>query len=283
MAIGSLNFDAASLAALGHSKSTRANSERAQRQLRTGKRITGFKDDASGGSIAATLKARNAGANEGRRNLQEATAALGIADSALENLADQLNKLKALGVRAATQLKANANITLIKEEISKIKLAMTKAVVMAEYNGKKLIDGSLNNVAVKYGVGSITFSVACCTLGQHGLQLTAGLNLGNGMDTVTKFISIANYAIAKLSTIRGNLGAVQVMIDSTTDSLQLDIDKTEEARSTIEDIDALESQVNATTAQSQQNLSLQALLLALQNNFKRANTGLQTMQLLMQS
>ena len=74
-----------------------------------------------------------------------------------------------------------------------------------------------------------------------------------------------------------------MLIDSTIDALQSNIDRTEEARSTIEDIDSLEAQVNATTAQSQQNLSLQAFLLSLQNNFKNASTGMQTMQLLMQS
>ena len=74
-----------------------------------------------------------------------------------------------------------------------------------------------------------------------------------------------------------------MLIDSTIDALQSNIDRTEEARSTIEDMDALESQVNATTAQSQENLSLQALVLSLQDNVKNESTGMQTMQLLRRS
>ena len=77
------------------------------------------------------------------------------------------------------------------------------------------------------------------------------------------------------------MGAQQVLIDSTIDALQSNIDRTEEACSTIEDMDALESQVNATTAQSQQNLSLQAFLLSLQNNFRVVQAANSVSNLLM--
>lgn len=282
MAIRSTNFDASSLASLRHAKNVQIKAAHAQTQMKTGRRITSVKDDASGSAIAATLKARNVGANEGVRNLQEAAAALGIAESAMNILADKLNNLKALGIRAYTQLKVTANVNLIKVEVSRIKESMKDTIDTAEYNGKKLLTGGIHNVAVNYGIDKITFSIQNCTL-ITGLGITAGSNVTTTVARVSAFVSVINTAIAKLSTIRGNLGATQVLVDSAIESTQANIDKTEEARSTIEDIDSLEAQVNATTAQSQMNLALQAFLLSMQDNFKNASAGMQTMQLLMQS
>lgn len=282
MAIRSTNFDASSLASLRHAKNVQINAAHAQTQMKTGRRITSVKDDASGSAIAATLKARNVGANEGVRNLQEAAAALGIAKSAMNILADKLNNLKALGIRAYTGLKVTANVNLIKVEVSRIKESMRDTIDTAEYNGKKLLTGGINNVAVNYGIDKITFSIQSCHL-SGGLGISAGRNVTTTVAAVSAFVSIINTAITRLSTLRGNLGATQVLVDSAIESTQSNIDRTEEARSTIEDIDSLEAQVNATTAQSQMNLALQAFLLSMQDNFKNASTGMQTMQLLMQS
>ena len=118
------------------------------------------------------------------------------------------------------------------------------------------------------GIHQLTF------LGAGGNTL---LNAGQWDAQITSI----NQAIERLSQIRGNLGAQQVLIDSTIDALQSNIDRTEEACSTIEDMDALESQVNATTAQSQQNLSLQAFLLSLQNNFRVVQAANSVSNLLM--
>ena len=287
MAIRSTNFDAASLASLRHAKRVQINAAHAQTQMKTGKRITSVKDDASGSAIAATLKSRNVGASEGERNLREAAAALGIAESAMNILADKLNNLKALGIRAYTALKVTTNRTLIKVEISRIKESMKDTIDTAEYNGRKLLTGGINNAAVDYGIDKITFSIQNCAINQLGITNALNITDGNlsaiNVRRISVFVSIINTAITRLSTLRGNLGATQVLVDSAIESTQANIDKTEEARSTIEDIDSLEAQVNATTAQSQMNLALQAFLLSMQDNFKNASTGMQTMQLLMQS
>ncbi|MGN1039350.1 MAG: flagellin [Oscillospiraceae bacterium] len=282
MAIRSTNFDAASLASLRHAKSVQINAAHAQTQMKTGRRITSVRDDASGSAIAATLKARNVGANEGVRNLQEAAAALGIAESAMNLLADKLNNLKALGIRAYTQFKVTANVDLIKVEVSRIKESMRETIDTAEYNGRKLLTGGVDDAVVNYGIDKITFSIASCQL-DGGLGIADGRNVTTTVAGVSAFVSVINTAITRLSTLRGNLGATQVLVDSAIESTQANIDKTEEARSTIEDIDSLEAQVNATTAQSQMNLALQAFLLSMQDNFKNASTGIEMMQLIMQS
>ncbi len=293
MPIRSTNFDAASLASLRHAKRVQTSAAHAQTQMKMGRRITSVKDDASGAAIAATLKARNAGASEGVRNLQEVSAALSIAESAMNILADKLNNLKALGIRAATGLKTTANLVLIQREISEINGSIGSSVQEAEYNGRKLLTGGIHDAGVNYGIGSLTFTILTSTL--SGLGLTGGdgadhhfrnISSGAGDNPVAQilsYISGVNAAINKLSAIRGNLGATQVLVDSAIESVQSNIDRTEEARSTIEDMDSLEAQVNATTAQSQMNLALQAFLLSMQDNFRNAGTGMQTMQLLMQS
>ncbi|MGN1039121.1 MAG: flagellin [Oscillospiraceae bacterium] len=285
MPIKSINFDAASLSSLRYAKATQTTSAHAQAQMKLGKRIISVQDDASGASIAAGLKARNIAANEGVRNMQETSAALSIAESTLESIADKLNNLKTLAIRARTDLKTTANVQLINNEKSKILAGMSDAVQQAEYNGRKLLTGGVNNAVVNYGLGSITFSISSAALTGLGIdQLTFfGAGANQLLDAAGWNVQITsiNIAIERLSQIRGNLGAQQVLIDSTIDALQSNIDRTEEARSTIEDMDALESQVNATTAQSQENLSLQALVLSLQNKFRTVQTANLVLNLLM--
>ena len=285
MPIKSINFDAASLSSLRYAKATQTTAAHAQAQMKLGKRIISVQDDASGASIAAGLKARNIAASEGVRNMQETSAALSIAESTLESIADKLNNLKTLAIRARTDLKTTANVQLINNEKSKILAGMSDAVQQAEYNGRKLLTGGVNNAVVNYGLGSITFSISSAALTGLGIdQLTFfGAAANQLLDAAgwNAQITSINIAIERLSQIRGNLGAQQVLIDSTIDALQSNIDRTEEARSTIEDMDALESQVNATTAQSQQNLSLQAFLLSLQNNFRMVQAANSVSNLLM--
>ena len=196
------------------------------------------------------------------------------------------NNLKALGIRAYTGLKVGENRALIKVEISRIKESMRDTIDTAEYNGRKLLTGGINNIAVNYGIDKITFSIQNCDL-NNGLNITNALNITDGnlsaghVRRISAFVSIINTAITRLSTLRGNLGATQVLVDSAIESTQSNIDRTEEARSTIEDMDSLEAQVNATTAQSQQNLSLQAFLLSLQNNFRMVQASNSVSNLLM--
>lgn len=197
-------------------------------------------------------------------------------------LADKLNNLKALGIRAYTQFKVTANVDLIKVEVSRIKESMRETIDTAEYNGRKLLTSGVDDAVVNYGIDKITFSIASCQL-DGGLGIADGRNVTTTVAGVSAFVSVINTAITRLSTLRGNLGATQVLVDSAIESTQANIDKTEEARSTIEDIDSLEAQVNATTAQSQMNLALKAFLLSMQDNFKNASTGIEMMQLIMQS
>ena len=179
MAIQSTNFDASSLASLRYAKNVQMKAALAQTQMKTGKRITSVKIDASGAAIAATLKARNVAAIEGVCNLQETSAALGIAESTMDILADKLNNLKALGIRAYTGLKVGENRALIKVEISRIKESMRDTIDTAEYNGRKLLTGGIDDIAVNYGIDKITFSIENCAL-ITGFNITNALNITDG-------------------------------------------------------------------------------------------------------
>lgn len=285
--IRSTNFDPSSLASLRQAKRTQLASAHAQSQMKMGKRIVSARDDSSGAAIAARLKARAISADEGLRNMNEALAAIGIAEGVLDSITSSVNTLKALGVRAHTQLKTIADVALVNNEKNKILSSIRKAVRSAEYNGKNLLTGGLAaGAAVNYGLGSVAVALSTATLAALGisnLTFMAGANVLMPAAALSAQISGVNTAISRLSAMKGRLGAMQSQVESLIESTESNLDKTEEARSVVEDKDSLEAQVDAATSQNKENLAMQAFLLALQTAYRGAQSTMQTMQLMMSS
>ncbi len=77
-------------------------------------------------------------------NLNEAIGYIQIADSALNSISKDLNKIQSLQVRANNATLNKDNISAINEEISKLSENINKTLTQTSYNGKNVFNENLN-------------------------------------------------------------------------------------------------------------------------------------------
>ena len=124
-----------------------------QNLLKTGRRVTCAKDDASAMAIASKFSSRIIALEEGIRNLQEAHAALEIARVSTEKIEMLSNDIEKLQVRKGSDLKSDDQKTLVDDEIFKLREVVQFLFGNTDFNGKQMIDGTIDGEIVNFGAG----------------------------------------------------------------------------------------------------------------------------------
>jgi len=120
--------------------SSQAFSKSLQR-LSSGYRINSAADDAAGLAIANAMRADIASFRVASRNADEATSLLQVAEGAMDQIGNMLNRLKELATQAASA-NATSNLTKINDEASKLISEIDRIAVATEYADTKLINGT---------------------------------------------------------------------------------------------------------------------------------------------
>lgn len=114
-------------------------------RLSSGLRINASADDPSGLAISESLQAQVNGLDAGVRSVQDANNALNVADGALQAISDILQRVRSLVVKANSDFESASDKANLQAEINQLTLEIDKIAQNTEFNGKKLLDGSLSN------------------------------------------------------------------------------------------------------------------------------------------
>lgn len=114
-------------------------------QLSSGLRINSAADDPSGLAIADTLQTVSQGLQQGITNVQTASNALTVADGAMSTVTDILQRMRTLVVEANSDLNSSQNLADIQTEINQLTLEINRISSNTNFNGLKLLDGSLSS------------------------------------------------------------------------------------------------------------------------------------------
>jgi flagellin len=117
--------------------------ERKARALASGLRVVSASDDPSGLAIAETIQTKVSGLQQGVQNVQNANNLLSVADSTLENVQKILSRVHTLIIEASSDLNSVGQLQSIQTEIEALLQEVNKIAGDANFNGKKLFDGSL--------------------------------------------------------------------------------------------------------------------------------------------
>ena len=140
----------AALALRGLAKSSLAMGQ-AMERLSTGKRINRASDDSSGLSIASKMHAQTLGLNMSVRHANSGINILQTMEGSLSDQHNILQRMRELAVQSASDTNTGTDRTFIQDEINQLNSELNKISVNTEYNGIKLLDGTLNR---KITVGS---------------------------------------------------------------------------------------------------------------------------------
>ena len=118
-------------------------------RVASGKRITQSADDSAGVAISQSLRSNVATMRQGARNLADGISMINAADGALSVQAGILIRGRELASQAATGTIGQTERETINLEFQALLTELDRIGSTQEFNGQKLIDGSLSATASK--------------------------------------------------------------------------------------------------------------------------------------
>jgi flagellin len=139
-----LSFSAAASQAAVNKVSSQTNAvAQSFERLSSGLRINRAADDAAGSAIATKMTSQVRGLAQANANAQDAVNLLQTADGGLTETAAVLQRMRELVVQAGNDTYTQADRTKIQTEIEQLKETLTSLAQNTQFNGRKLLDGSI--------------------------------------------------------------------------------------------------------------------------------------------
>ncbi len=116
-------------------------------KLSSGYRINRAGDDAAGLAISEKMRAQIAGLDQAQKNAQSGINLVQTAEGALTEVHDMLNRMVTLATQAANGTYDSSNREKIQAELTALTDEIDRIATNSNFNGKKLLDGTLDNAA----------------------------------------------------------------------------------------------------------------------------------------
>ena len=218
-------------------------------RISSGRRINKAADDASGMSIADSLKNQALGMGQAIRNANDAISVTQIADGALEESVNIINTIKTKAVQAANDSQSPESRQAIQSDIENALESLDRIAQTTSFNGQKLLGGDF--VDKKFQVGAspnetIDLSIPSTEASKLGDAETGSLS---DIDVTTfegaqDAMKIADEALKQIDSARSDIGSKQNQLSSTINNLETTMINVYSSESTIRDIDYAEEAMN---------------------------------------
>ncbi len=226
---------------------------RALERLSSGLRINRAADDAAGLAISEKLTSQVNGLSQATRNAQDGISMVQTAEGALNESHAILQRVRELVVQAGTATVSSSDKSQIQQEITQLQAELDRIASTTNYNGTKLLDGTLAGQLLVGANGTtsdyISVSVAT-TMSSAGLAVDAtAVDVTSTTLTTSAMLTSIDSAIGTVSTTRAGLGAVQNRLEHTINSLGVAVENLQASVSRIRDADIAQETSNMVTAQ----------------------------------
>jgi flagellin len=246
-------------------------------KLSSGYAVNRAADDAAGLSISEKMRNQIRGLNQSVKNAEDGISLIQTAEGNMNEIHSILQRMGELAIKARNDVNASEDRQTIQDEIVQLKQEICSITKKAEFNGTKLLDGSMSlaNSGKKLQVGAnmgetLRVSISGTSLAKLGLTDVEVLSGAAASQAIGKIQS----AIKMVSAQRSLLGAVQNRLEYTINNLENDSENLTSAESSIRDtdmatemVDFSKNQILQQAAQSmlaQANQSTQGVLSLLQ-------------------
>jgi len=255
-------------------------------RIASGIRINRGADDAAGLAISEALRSDIRALRQAIRNANDGISLINVTEGALNEQSGILIRLRELSSQAATGTVGSTERQTIQLEFDALRNEIDRIAATTEFNGQKLVDGSLassvvsaNQILIQVGIDSSSNSrinlnseVDLQAITSSSLAI-AGLSVTTAGAALTALEQLNN-SISTVTQGRGKVGAVQNRLVRTIANLSITVENLSAAESAIRDADIAEEVafltrnqilVQAATAMvGQANLIPQAVLQLLQ-------------------
>jgi len=194
------------------------------------------------------------GMTQAARNANDGISLVQTAEGNLNEINTNLQRIRELAVQASNDTNGKTDLDSINTEITQRLSEIDRIANGANFNGKKLLNGSAGTLSIQVGAGtsandSISIDSKSLLNATSGtLSATLSTSITNSV-TAQTVISSADAAIAKVDEARSNMGAVQNRFESTINNLNNSISNLSAAQSRIQDADYATEVSNMSRAQ----------------------------------
>jgi len=234
-------------------------------RLGTGLRVNRSSDDAAGLGIAEGLKSDARIASVSIRNASTGISVVTIADSALEQIGNILNRLLELSQQAASQTYSNQQRSASQAEYTALTSEIERIAYVTEFDGNRLLSGGAG-VAFQIGFDGSSLS----WFGMSNVQATLsdlGLAAANSSSPMHSLVALSEDdsaeaarqameaikgAVVRLNRSRGSLGALQSRLQASIQMLGVARESFQQSEGGIMDADVAEESAEMTKASIQQ-------------------------------
>ena len=194
-------------------------------RIASGERIQQTSDDSAGMMTAEALRSDVRTLRQGVRNLNEGLSLLNVAGGAINEDVSIAIRMRELATQAATGTIGTTERQASNLEFSAMRSELDRIANTTEYNGIKVLDGSLsssasNHTTIQFGLNSndvssvdINRTVNVTALTALNLKLNAlSISSQSGAATATEALKVT---LDTMTKIRGRLGSTQNRLNRT--------------------------------------------------------------------
>jgi flagellin len=226
-------------------------------RLASGLRINSAMDDAAGLAVREIMRTDIRVLNQGVRNANDAISMIQTADGALSVIDEKLTRMKELAEQAATGTYTTAQRLIMDSEYQAMASEITRIASATDFNGVKLLNGSLsgtaldgssgNQMKIHFGTGNASaedyYYVKIDRATASALGVGNSITVGNAGYTISTqsaaqvSLEAIDSAINTKDNIRANLGALANRLANTVSTLSIQAENLQSAESRISDVD----------------------------------------------
>ena len=205
--------------------------------IASGTKLNSSADGATELAIAVKEDAQVNGLNMGKRNAEDGSSLLKVADGAMGNIADGLTRIRELAVQASnTAILSDEDLRMIQDEVDRLKQGISDIANNTEFNKKKLLDGSYSDGYIAAGPNDgsgLTLDIGSATLQALGIE---------DFDVTKNFsVQTIDKALGMVSANRGTIGAQSNALDNVISYNSVAAINMNAAASRLRDTDIAES------------------------------------------
>jgi len=221
-------------------------------RISSGIRINRGSDDAAGLAISEGLRSDIRALRQAIRNANDGVSLINVTEGALNEQSGIMIRLRELASQAATGTVGSTERATIQLEFTALRNELDRIAQTTEFNGQKLVDGSLassaassSHILIQVGLDASSHSrINLNTEVDLEAMTSTGLTIHElsvkTADAALTALEQVNTSIGTITAGRGKIGAVQNRLIRTISTISIAVENLSAAESAIRDADIAE-------------------------------------------
>lgn len=228
-------------------------------RLSSGQRIVKASDDASGLAVADSLQLNTKIASVAIRNANDGISSVSIADNALKEIQNILQRQSELAEQGANGTFSLTQRSVIQEEFVALGSEIERIATGTNFNGINLLSGS-SAIVFQVGIDASSLSqltlnnvegtlqkLGLATSGSSAMSYSlSGASTDAAQSAARSALTALNGALTSLSLKRGTLGSIETRLQATINNLSVARENFAAAEGRIRDLDVAFEAANVT-------------------------------------